>query len=361
METHKTSRQIKLVDKITMKQMEEQLERDTYVTDNKCPFCTDDFLLSWELESHLKSEHPTEVQGFECIECNEKFTLRQDFVAHQKIHGGTTYVCNYCPAIFKDKIHYDNHRIKDHPNSNYDCPDCRKKFQSPASLEYHSRYHNPALKLRCRFCDRQFKRTYHLVGHERRSHTFEKPYLCAYCGKDFYAKLDLDIHNFKHENNNQRPKRRDTPNGKRHECKQCDKVFFVKFTFENHVKQHHSNERPFKCKHCDKAFSVQMNCKLHEKRHSEEYNKTEQSKKEIYKCALCDKTTMNPLSMDQHLKSHTDPLKIKCDECYDFFKPDYMRIHKLRVHRKTIRHTCDVRNSKTIIQFINKLKMMLKL
>lgn len=327
-----------------MTQMEEQLERDTYITANNCPFCTKEFLLSWQLENHLKIKHPVDVLGFKCIVCNEQFTLRDDFIKHQQIHGGT-YICNYCPEMFRDKSKFDSHQKEKHPNQIYNCSHCAKKFPSQESLDYHVRYHNPELKLKCQFCDQKFKRVYHLVGHERRQHTFFKQYLCAYCGKAFYDKLGLDVHNHMHEKKVNLPQQ---ISNNRFKCKPCKKTYYIKFAYDNHMRQIHSKAQPYKCKFCQKTFSIKVNCTIHEKRHMEYYENENDNdnKKNILKCPHCEKTSINPISMDNHVQSHSDPTKVKCDECYDFCKPDYMRVHKLRVHRKSKPHTCDVRIKK---------------
>ena len=86
---------------------------------------------------------------------------------------------------------------------------------------------------------------------------------------------------------------------KLHRCDQCDKTFTRLSNLRRHVKDVHTDNKPFQCGQCNKTFARRSHLSEHERTHSTE------PKPDQFECGYCSKT---------------------------FARVDHLRRHKLRVH-----------------------------
>ncbi|KAI4823418.1 hypothetical protein KUCAC02_012002 [Chaenocephalus aceratus] len=93
----------------------------------------------------------------------------------------------------------------------------------------------------CPICNKSFRSKYYLKVHNRR-HTGERPFGCAKCGKRYFRKENLSLHEMK-----------DCAKVQTYTCVTCSSTFNGKVELRLHVVSHTGN-MPHKCSSCPEQF-----------------------------------------------------------------------------------------------------------
>ncbi|XP_063832382.1 zinc finger protein 300-like isoform X3 [Ostrinia nubilalis] len=161
-------------------------------------------------------------------------------------------------------------------------------------------------RLKCAKCDRSFQKYENFEAHMRshfgkkrhlETHTNEKNYGCAQCGKKFAQPGNLKIHLIRHTGI------------KNIACTLCDMRFYVKSDLYKHMRSH-SSDRPYSCEYCDKRFKCKSFQIVHSRTHTGE---------RPYACDICPKRFRAFKDLRNHRMIHTGEKPHKCAVCGQAF------------------------------------------
>lgn len=113
-----------------------------------------------------------EVKRLACDECNARFSVHADLIAHKK----------------------RRHSMEKHVQ----CQNCGMLFATTSERASHMRTHATEKKFCCETCGKKFTRSTILKQHIR-THTGERPFVCLTCYKTFTQASSLDKHQKSHQ------------------------------------------------------------------------------------------------------------------------------------------------------------------
>uniref|UniRef100_G3P1Q5 Zinc finger protein 646 n=1 Tax=Gasterosteus aculeatus TaxID=69293 RepID=G3P1Q5_GASAC len=187
----------------------------------------------------------------------------------------------------------------------FKCDECGRGYRHAGSLANHKKTHEVG-SFRCNICAKENSNALALKSHLR-SHTYQKKYSCAECGKAFRLATQLTTHQRVHL---ARPYRCDlcdksyihhrslTNHKKTHqvgmfECTVCFKLFNNMAALYSHQRTH-KHERPFRCRVCGKSYRHSGSLINHKRSHQVG----------IYQCSICRKSYPHLAALKSHLRLH---------------------------------------------------------
>lgn len=197
--------------------------------------------------------------------------------------------CEYCQHLF-DKKSLEKHMFKKHfptYQQSFVCNICEQKFNTKTILNSHKKIdHNINKKdndnFKCDLCIQSFltKRSY--ISHIRKKHT---KYKCEECHCQYNQKRNLLVHyRQKHLPENERPS---------YTCTHCGRSCMTNALLQDHIRIHHTNEKPYMCKICDARFPTrtylcQHRSRIHGIGNSVSKTKpTQHNGNEKFQCSTC--------------------------------------------------------------------------
>ncbi|XP_041801485.1 telomere zinc finger-associated protein isoform X2 [Chelmon rostratus] len=243
------------------------------------------------------------------------------------------------------------------------CPVCDKSFKSKYYLKVHNRRHTGERPFGCLKCGKRYFRKENLLIHEIRdcarvqtytcltcsatfngkeelrlhvvSHTGDMPHKCSTCAEQFMHKKNLTIHMMKVHGY-----------PKPHACPQCPKTFLTRTELRVHEAAKHRGEKPFVCEECGHRASSRNGLQMHIKA----IHRNERP----FVCSLCghafsQKNNLNmhlrihSASLDKHNRTHTGERPFSCDVCEQRFTEKGALVrHKASKHEEGRPHCCHI-------------------
>ncbi|ODM89960.1 putative zinc finger protein, partial [Orchesella cincta] len=159
-----------------------------------CPQCPASFALSSGLRSHIRVVHEKDQRTKRKCNICHKILAKSHIAAHLKCHAKKMpFACVMCDkpfyALNNLKLHIQTKHLQERP---FSCSKCPATFPVKYNLTHHIlRVHifDEWYTLKC-VCDKTFHTEYALNQHMT-SHTGEKHYKCATCGKRYGSSADL--------------------------------------------------------------------------------------------------------------------------------------------------------------------------
>ncbi|XP_035713574.1 zinc finger protein 596-like [Folsomia candida] len=276
---------------------------------------------------------PHPVKKFECSKCSKTFKDNYRLKHHEITHDPDAKVkCEICGKVSKNPATLTSHMRRIHSNlerpkcdtchrvfchaaslrghiaavhskmdrPRFPCgfPGCDKTYQTKGGLRTHvvaDHVENP-VRFPCTLCGKDFKTRTELEGHTS-THTTEKPYNCATCGRSFAHVGAMKRHEMTHLEASTRAMSK---------CRLCMQTFLERFSLQRHIRVVHENRRNFPCRFCDKRFDSASNLKRHvEARHPT-------SKELVHSCDKCEYKSHSKINLASHARRHLAANR----ECY---------------------------------------------
>ncbi|XP_041654484.1 telomere zinc finger-associated protein [Cheilinus undulatus] len=231
------------------------------------------------------------------------------------------------------------------------CPICDKSFKSKYYLKVHNRRHTGERPFGCVKCGKRYFRKENLLIHEVRdctkvqtytcvtcsaifkgkeelrlhivSHTGNMPYKCATCSEQFMNKKNLMTHMMKVHGH---PK----PNA----CPQCPKTFLTKTELRVHEAAKHRGEKPFVCEECGHRASSRNGLQMHIKA----IHRNERP----FVCTICSHAFSQKNNLTMHLRIHSGERPYQCHLCGKTFRTQASLDKHNRTHTGERPFSCDV-------------------
>ncbi|OXA47381.1 oocyte zinc finger protein XlCOF26 [Folsomia candida] len=204
--------------------------------------------------------------------------------------------CDTCYRVFFSSANLRQHintvhSRMDRPRFPCTVPECWKTYLDKRSLSKHMKTEHAEKPIRfpCTLCGKELKTKHDLENHIS-THTSEKPYNCATCGRSFAFKGKMKLHQMTHLEKSSREVIK---------CHICPQTFLSRDVLFRHVRVVHENQRNHPCVVCDKRFSSSSNLRRHvEARHPA--NK----ELKIYSCGKCEYRSHSKHNLTQHSVRH---------------------------------------------------------
>lgn len=152
-------------------QQQESEKLKTFLIKFQCTVCEKSFSTSYNYKQHIGT-HFADQQKFHCKDCNMSFawksTLNKHIANNHRPEGPQKFACDICNKIYNTSSQVNEHVKRDHlKQRNHVCSQCGKSFFKKYDLKIHNRIHTDERPYVCRACGKRFHHRSHIIRHER--------------------------------------------------------------------------------------------------------------------------------------------------------------------------------------------------
>lgn len=158
----------------------------------QCKHCDQKFPTEITLDTHGRTQHPSEYEPFECDECGRRFPLAHTLSNHKKVAhpAELSHICDVCGKGFGRRYLLKDHQ-KSHLGAKEQCSQCHVMV---VNLKRHTaNVHKPKEYVPCRECGKQLEKGRRETIHYKQHHSGQN-FRCDLCGKEFKLKSVLRVH-----------------------------------------------------------------------------------------------------------------------------------------------------------------------
>ncbi|XP_037334904.2 telomere zinc finger-associated protein [Pungitius pungitius] len=240
---------------------------------------------------------------------------------------------------------------EDSKKDSVQCPICDKSFKSKYYLKVHNRRHTGERPFGCLKCGKRYFRKENLLLHESRDCAKVQTHTCVTCSSTFDGKEELRLHVVSHTGNMPHKcsicpeqfihKKNLTSHmmkvhgyPKPHACSQCPKTFLTRTELRVHEAAKHRGEKPFVCEECGHRASSRNGLKMHIKA----IHRNERP----FVCDVCDHAFSQKNNLNMHLRIHSGEKPYQCHMCGKTFRTQASLDKHHRTHTGERPFSCDV-------------------
>ncbi|XP_047218029.1 telomere zinc finger-associated protein [Girardinichthys multiradiatus] len=231
--------------------------------------------------------------------------------------------CPVCLKSFKSKYYLKVHNRRHTGEKPFGCSKCGKRYFRKENLSMHeSRGCARVLMYICSICSLNFKTKEELREHVV-SHTGEMPHKCSTCNEQFMYKKNLTMHLMKVHGH-----------PKPHACPECPKTFLTRTELRVHEAAKHRGEKPFVCEECGHRASSRNGLQMHIKA----IHRNERP----FVCNICGHAFSQKNNLNMHLRVHSGERPYQCHLCGKTFRTQASLDKHHRTHTGERPYSCDV-------------------
>nr|XP_057906889.1 telomere zinc finger-associated protein isoform X2 [Doryrhamphus excisus]XP_057906890.1 telomere zinc finger-associated protein isoform X2 [Doryrhamphus excisus] len=231
--------------------------------------------------------------------------------------------CPVCGKVFKSKYYLKVHNRRHTGEKPFACQKCGKRYFRKENLMIHQlRRCSSTQTYACQTCSATFGDKEALRAHVV-SHTGQMPYKCPTCAEQFMYKKNLTGHMMKVHGY-----------PKPHACLQCPKGFLTRSELRVHEASKHRGEKPFVCEECGHRASSRNGLQMHIKA----IHRNERP----FVCSICSHAFSQKNNLNMHLRVHSGERPYQCHLCGKTFRTQASLDKHHRTHTGERPFPCDV-------------------
>lgn len=151
-------------------------------------------------ESSINSTGSSDVDSpykYHCSNCVLSFKYNCWYKRHMATHNPGTFICQYCPKVFKRKDTMREHEKLHFGGPKHKCKHCDKEFGDKRNMNMHIKLVHQGSMVKCEICDKMYSGKRQLRYHDNRVHSKKKPFECNICAEGFPVPCMLRVHRIK--------------------------------------------------------------------------------------------------------------------------------------------------------------------